>query len=69
MKIETKYNIGEVVYTLDGYTINCSRIVGVDIQQLGTATTFIQYRFALLPPHPEKECFASKQELINYLSK
>lgn len=69
MKIETKYNIGDAVYILDGYKIQRANIVGVFFQQMGEAPASTQYKFAVLPTRKESECFATKEELVKFLNK
>lgn len=69
MKIDTKYNIGDAVYILDGYKIQRANIVGVFFQQMGEAPASIQYKFAVLPTRKESECFATKEELVKFLNK
>lgn len=69
MKIDTKYNIGDSVYLLDGYKIQRANIVGVFFQQMGESHPSIQYKFAVFPTRKESECFLTKEELIKYLTK
>lgn len=69
MQIETKYNIGDAVYLLDGYKIQRANIAGIFFQQIGEAKPSIQYKFAVFPTRKESECFKTKEELIKYLSK
>lgn len=69
MKIETKYDIGDSVWFLDGYRTQAAKITGVDVQQLGDSKPFIQYRFCVFPPRKEAEVFKSKEELIKFISK
>lgn len=69
MQINTKYNIGDAVYLLDGYKIQRANIAGVFFQQLGEAKPSIQYKFAVFPTKKESECFTTKEELIKHLAK
>lgn len=69
MQIKTKYNIGDAVYLLDGYKIQRANIAGVFFLQIGELNPSIQYKFEIFPAKNENECFETKEELINYLSK
>lgn len=69
MEINTKYNIGDAVYILDGYKIVRARIHCVKFEQHGEATPCITYWFPIYPMKHENECFTTKEELIKHLSK
>ena len=69
MEVKTKYSIGDAVFILDGYKIQKANIAGVFFQQMGSAPKSIQYKFAVFPTKKESECFRTKEELIEFLSK
>lgn len=69
MQINTKFDIGDAVYLLDGYKIRRANIVGVFFQQIGEAPCSIQYKFAVFPTRKESEVFKTKEELIKSISK
>lgn len=69
MEIKTKYNIGDVVYILDGYKIQRVNIIGIKFEQHGKAMASIIYTFDIFPMKKETECFKTKESLINFLSK
>lgn len=69
MKIETKYDIGESVWFLEDYRLQCAKISGVEYQKLGDANPYILYRFLIFPPKTESQVFKTKDELIKYLSR
>ena len=69
MQINTKFNIGDAVYILDGYKIQRANILGIKFEQHGEAKTSIIYTFGVFPMKKESECFATKESLIKYLSK
>lgn len=68
MKIETKFNIGESVWFLDGYKVTCANIVGIETQLYGTAKPHIAYRFVVFPSRRESEVFKTKKELIDFIN-
>lgn len=69
MKINTKFNIGDAVYILDGYKVQRANIMGVRFEQHGEAKASIIYQFGIFPMKKESECFQTKEELLKYLSK
>ena len=69
MKIDTKFNIGDAVYILDGYNIQRANIMGVRFEQRGEAKASIIYQFGIFPMRQESECFKTKEELLKYLAK
>ncbi len=69
MKIETKYNVGDTVWFLHDHAIRSAHIVGVEVQQMGTAPQTTQYRFAVYPVQQERHCFPSKQSIVEHISK
>lgn len=68
MDIKTKYSIGDAVYILDGYHIQRANIAGIGIDVTGNHVN-ITYRFAVFPMKKEKECFATRESLIKFLTK
>ena len=69
MQINTRYNIGDAVYILDGYHVQCANILGVKFEQHGEAKASVIYTFGVYPMRKEAECFPTKESLIQYLSK
>lgn len=69
MEFKTKYSIGDTVYILDGYKIHKTNIAAVLYEKHGTAPESIIYKFHIYPMRKERECFATKEELIKSLSK
>lgn len=69
MTISTKYNIGDTVWFLHDHAIRSAHIVGVEVQQMGTAPQTTQYRFSVYPVQRECHCFHDKKTIIEYLSK
>lgn len=69
MKIDTKYSIGDAVYFLDGYRIQCANIVAVRFEKHGESRPCITYLFAIYPMRNEEECFPTKESLIKYISR
>ena len=69
MQMNTKYNIGDAVYILDGYKIQRANILGIKFEQHGEAKASIIYTFGVFQMKKESECFATKESLIKYLSK
>ncbi len=69
MQINTKFNIGDAVFILDGYKIQRANIMGIKFEQHGEAKESIIYLFGVFPMRKQSECFKTKEELIKYLSK
>lgn len=69
MQINTRFNIGDAVFILDGYKIRRANIIGVKFEQHGEAKPSTIYTFGVFPMKKESECFATKESLIKYLSK
>ena len=69
MTIKTKYNIGDMVWILDGYQILSTCVKGVDVQVLGNSKPYVQYKFFTYPPLKEEHVFKTKEELIKYIEK
>lgn len=69
MQVNTKFNIGDAVWILDGYNIRHANIVGVKFEQHGESKPSIIYTFAIFPMRKELECFATEEELIKFLTK
>ncbi len=69
MEIKTKFSIGDAVYILDGYKVQHAKVLGIKFEQYGIAQESIIYTFGVFPMRKESECFRTKEELINFLSK
>lgn len=67
MTIRTTYSIGDEVYILNDYSIVRARIVGVDVQLLGSARPHILYRFVGITPREQRHVFPSENALLQYL--
>lgn len=82
MTIETKYNLNDKVWTIDGNRVICFEIEHIHVESnivnnvtLIDSTTLAQsisrsifYKGANTDIHRECECFPTKQELIKFLS-
>ena len=68
MEIKTKFSIGDSVYFFCDYRIERANVVGISVNVVGECNN-ISYSFAIFPIRRERECFATKQELIDCLTK
>lgn len=68
MTLNTRYNIGDTVWFLYDHAIRSAHIVGIEVQQCGTAPQTTQYRFAVYPVQQERHCFPDKKSIIDTLS-
>ena len=73
MTIETKFNIGDTVFTIDNKT---SKIKEFEIEKIFvvksenyTQVNYKEVGASLLDPdYKEDKCFATKEELIDFIS-
>lgn len=68
MTIRTIYSIGDEVYILNEHSIIRARIIGVDVQVLGSTRPHILYRFVGIAPREQRYVFPSKNALLQYLN-
>lgn len=69
MEIKTKFSVGDKVWTIPSYTPTlkpiCFKIVAIHI----TSSSLIEYDSGSAVYHEEGRCFATKEEMINYITK
>lgn len=64
MTIETKYNIGDEVWFIDGHNYpRCDRVTSIRLMH----DLSIQYYLEVSLSREEDELFSTKEELIKYL--
>lgn len=74
MSIETKFNVGDTVFTIDTKT---TKVKGFEIESIiayaGNGYTKVTYKekgsSILESNYDEDKCFANKEELIDYVMK
>jgi hypothetical protein len=73
MTFQTKFSVGQAVWVLDHYKVEKRVITGIDIHKEMYDDKILEqiatYSFGIFPKHREEECFETKEELINFLSK
>ena len=69
MRIDTRWDIGDTVWFLEGYKAQSAKISGVNIQKLGAAKAHVAYKFIDATPKMESQVFKTKEELIKYISR
>lgn len=71
MSIETKYEIGSVLWTIDSNRVTYFKVTGISVNADRVddkhAAFTIKYKGDNVDFHAEADCFASKDELINSL--
>lgn len=66
MQINTKFPIGESVWSILNGRAHGFEITGVDISKDSKGNTKISYRDGMFNSYPEHQCFLSKEELRDY---
>lgn len=71
MEIQTKYKIGEILWTMDNNKAVSFKVTGICVTVDTVDDTHnamnIEYRGLVVDYHGECDCYATKEELINSL--
>lgn len=71
MEIQTKYKIGEILWTMDNNKAVSFKVTGIYVTVDAVDDTHnamnIEYRGLVVDYHAECDCYTSKEELINSL--
>ncbi len=62
MEVTTRFNIGDNLSVIDSHKIIDFKVKGIEITAEG-----ICYRSENYRSYPEDVCFASRQEVVNYI--
>lgn len=66
MTLETKFQVGEAVYILDGFTIIKTPVIEV-AAIVNQEKQVNMYRFQNFDPRTEDEVFSSREDLFNHI--
>lgn len=66
MNIQTKFNIGDPVWSILNGRAHGIQITSVEVSKDAKGNTKISYRDGKFNTYPEHQCFLSKEELRDY---
>lgn len=69
MDIKSKYNVGDIIFTIDGFKIVRFEVKSVSVLADENGVSVYYNRNGSYHSYPEKECFDSENSLINFIKR
>ncbi len=69
MEIKSKYNVGDIIFTIDGFKIVRFEVKSVSVLADENGVSVYYNRNGSYHSYPEKECFDSENSLINFIKR